>query len=152
MFLSQNAKLFFMVLIFLSFCGTRCPLRPPCPSGRRLCCACLAGPPVRLASAGGLCPARRCGGPASWAAWRGRGSNSVFSLCSCCSKAMFSKSLDIAEAHPQFSKEDRYTPCPPHPPPQPHRQRRAWGQGWASGGHPPLAREPSREPGGGLVS
>lgn len=47
------------------------------------------------------------------------GSNCVFSLCSCCSKAVFSKSLDIAEAHPQFSKEDRYTPCPPAPAPQP---------------------------------
>lgn len=32
---------------------------------------------------------------------------------------MFSKSLDIAEAHPQFSKEDRYTPCPPIPRPSP---------------------------------
>lgn len=50
---------------------------------------------------------------------RSRGSNFVFSLCSCYSKAVFSKSLDIAEAHPQFSKEDRYTPCPPAPAPQP---------------------------------
>lgn len=68
------------------------------------------------------CPAcvELCGGPASQAACWGCVSNSVFSLCSCCSKAMFSKSLDIAEAHPQFSKEDRYTPCPPIPrPPAP---------------------------------
>lgn len=53
------------------------------------------------------------------AAGRRCGSNSVLSLCSRCSKAMFSKSLDIVEAHPQFSKEDRYTPCPPAPAPQP---------------------------------
>lgn len=52
----------------------------------------------------------------------GRGSNSVFSLCSCYSKAVFSKSLDIAEAHPQFSKEDRYTPCPSIPSSQPQMQ------------------------------
>lgn len=56
----------------------------------------------------------------------GRGSNSVFSLCSCCSKAMFSKSLDIAEAHPQFSKEDRYTPCPSVHPPSPRHTAPAW--------------------------
>lgn len=51
-----------------------------------------------------------------------RAVTSVFSLCSCYSKAVFSKSLDIAEAHPQFSKEDRYTPCPSIPSSQPQMQ------------------------------
>lgn len=35
-------------------------------------------------------------------------SNCVFSLCSCHSKTMFSKSLDISEANPKFNKEERY--------------------------------------------
>lgn len=35
-------------------------------------------------------------------------SNFVFSLCSCHSKTMFSKSLDICEANPKFNKEERY--------------------------------------------
>lgn len=52
---------------------------------------------------------------------------------------------------PNSAKKTGIHPAP-HPPPQPHRQRRAWGQGWASGGLPHLARETSREPGGGLVS
>lgn len=36
-------------------------------------------------------------------------SNFVFSLCSCHSKTMFSKSLDICDANPKFNKEERYT-------------------------------------------
>lgn len=103
---------------------------PPTQQVTRVGCAvalalsCLTSPRACVPGLGpgGPCPARveLCGGPASRAAWWGCVSNSVFSLCSCCSKAMFSKSLDIAEAHPQFSKEDRYTPCPPIPrPPAP---------------------------------
>lgn len=95
----------------------------------RGCCA----PGALLLMSPGVCvPCAQLG--AVWsglqAVWRRCGSNSVFSLCSRCSKAMFSKSLDIAEAHPQFSKEDRYTPCPPAPPPAPQATR-AWWQGWA---------------------
>ncbi|KAH0620980.1 hypothetical protein JD844_021930 [Phrynosoma platyrhinos] len=36
-------------------------------------------------------------------------SNFVFSLCSCHSKTMFSKSLDICDANPKFNKEERMT-------------------------------------------
>nr|XP_031531037.1 serine/threonine-protein kinase BRSK2 [Vicugna pacos] len=61
------------------------------------------------------------------------------------SKAMFSKSLDIAEAHPQFSREDRYTPCPPTPPPAPKM-----AAGLAAGLRPSRPASRGRGPGGGV--
>ena len=108
--------------------GTGCPSRPArphCPEGRQGVCR---DPGAPQPTSPGICvprpgagwaPARTRWRSGPRATWRHLGSNCVLSLCSRCSKAMFSKSLDIAEAHPQFSKEDRYTPCPPAPPPQP---------------------------------
>lgn len=103
------------------------PTRPPCQARHqgRVCCgpgALLPDPAPHVCApwpgARWVAPSSEpCGGLASWTACWGCVSNSLFSLCSRCSKAMFSKSLDIAEAHPQFSKEDRYTPCPPIPRP-----------------------------------
>lgn len=75
----------------------------------------------------------------------GPSSNRLLLLCSCCSKAVFSKSLDIAEAQPQFSKDDRYPPCPPRLQPQrplPVSHTRAKEAGWASLGGSPRAGRP----------
>lgn len=107
---------------------------PLCPSGRCCCscptASCALARQVAVPNSGGGGLASTPGGAAAVILFS--------SLCSRCSKAMFSKAW-ISLAPPQFSKRRQVYTLPPIPP-QPHRQRRAWGQGWASGGLPHLAR------------
>lgn len=82
-------------------------------------------------------------------AWRGCGSNSAFSLCSRCSKAMFSKASISLKPTSNSAKKTGIHPAP-HPRPPAPQTAAGLGAGLGLVGWPPhLARETSREPGEG---